>query len=270
MTPDSSVIQALHSLTHWTALLILPLVGIAALTMTILQTIKNMFRLRYWFQRSFVESWLAGRTVSAPEPQMAGAASFAADPVPAKEHLVRLAASGDAHALYSLPIEQLCGQINASTQVLLDYPKLHWSLLKALAGKAHGEDLDAIRTTDQDKLKEFSRTTPDEQKQLRSPAEYAANRKQLADYVEVRNRISHQIQRSVDALQISVSLRWKFWLQFASILISAFLGFIALVIVGHPLDTLSAATFILLSGIFSGLIASSARDLLAALERIRK
>lgn len=62
MTPDSSVIQALHSLTHWTALLILPLVGIAALTMTILQTIKNMFRLRYWFQRSFVESWLAGRT----------------------------------------------------------------------------------------------------------------------------------------------------------------------------------------------------------------
>lgn len=269
MTPNSSVVQSLYSLTHWTAYLILPLIGIAALSMAIIQTAKNMFRLRYWFQRAHVESWLAGRAASAPAPQTAGAAQLTADPVPAKEHLLRLAASGDAHALYSLPIEQLCGQINASTQILLDYPKLHWSLLNTLASKAHGEDLDTIRTTDQEKLKEFSRTTPAESAQFRDPA-YAANRKQLADYVEARNRISHQIQRSVDSLQISVSLRWKFWMQLASILISAFLGFIALVIVGHPLNTPSAATFILLSAVFSGLIASSARDLLAALERIRK
>ncbi len=265
MTPNSSVIQALQSLTHWTAFLILPLVGIAALTMAIIQTAKNMFPLRYWFQRSYVESWLAGRTAPAPAPapQTAGAAQVTADPIPAKEHLVRLATSDDAHALYSLPIEQLCGQINASTQVLLDYPDRHWDLLRCLASQADPNDLATLKPAPAVQLSRKAL--------LRKPAVTLTEdeHNQVDELVAARNRVSHHIQRAVDALQISLGFRWKFWMQLASILISAFLGFVALVIVGHPLDTPSAATFILLSAIFSGLIASSVRDLLAAFERTR-
>jgi hypothetical protein len=260
-----SVTQGLQILTHWILILAVPLAGIGALSMALIQTAKNMLPLRRWFQRNRVENWLAHRATAAAT---AAGAPNSVSIAQAKSDLVHLATAGDASALYSLPVEQLCGQINASTQVLLDYPSLHWNLLRCLASEAHPPDLALINPPDpavHAARKMF----------LRKPAVTLtdAEHNQVDDYVAARNRVSHQIQRAVDALQISVSFRWKFWMQLASILLSAALGVATLLIGGADgqinLSSRGQCGLIVLTAILSGFLAPVARDLVAALEQIR-
>ena len=257
MTPSQSLPPLLPFLTHWILFVILPLLGIGALSMAVIQTAKNMFPLRRWFQRSHVEKWLAARA-------HASAAAPEASVPQAKTDLVHLGAAGDANAFYSLPIEQLCGQINAATQALLDYPARHWELLRCLASQSKPEDLAAINPPD-------PAVQTARKALLRKPAVTLTDNEhnQVDDYVAARNRVSHQIQRAVDSLQISVGFRWKFWIQLASIFLSAALAAGALAITGHPLNSSRALCFIVLAAIFSGLLASVIRDLAATIEQIR-
>ena len=273
--PAQSVTQGLQLLTHWILVIILPLAGIGALSMALLQTAKNMLPLRLWFQRRHVEHWLAQRATQArvSSTVAANAAASSAPFAPAniaqaQADLVHLATAGDADALYSLPIEQLCGQINAATQVLLDYPSLHWNLLRCLASEAQPSDLALINPPD-------PAAHAARKMLLRKPAVTLtdAEHNQVDDYVAARNRVSHQIQRAVDALQISVSFRWKFWMQLASILLSAALG-VATLLIGNAyfdmhLTPARECALIILTAILSGFLAPVARDLVAALEQIR-
>ena len=269
MPPAQSVTQGLQLLTHWILVIVLPLAGIGALSMALLQTAKNLLPLRLWFQRHHVEHWLAQRAgQAAASAKAAGSSTPAAGVAQAQADLVHLATAGDADALYSLPIEQLCGQINAATQVLLDYPSLHWNLLRCLASEAQPADLALINPPD-------PAAHAARKMLLRKPAVTLtdAEHNQVDDYVAARNRVSHQIQRAVDALQISVSFRWKFWMQLASILLSAALGVATLLIGNAYFDMhLTAAregALIILTAILSGFLAPVARDLVAALEQIR-
>ncbi|MGC1292173.1 MAG: hypothetical protein WA855_12925, partial [Candidatus Acidiferrales bacterium] len=106
---------------------------------------------------------------------------------------------------------------------------------------------------------------------LRKPAPQLtdAEHDQVDELVAARNRVSHQIQRAVDSLQISIGFRWKFWMQFFAILFSAILAAAALVISGRPLNSAHSIYFIVLAAIFSGLLAPVARDLVAAIEQMR-
>src|SRR5277367_754244 len=104
--------------------------AVGVLSMAFIQTLKDMFPLRTWFQRAAVAKWLA-----------ANATPSQRDPQVAEQDLVRLSTDGDAEAFYQLPIEQLCGQINAALQVVLDYPALHTDLLYSLAFGANPDDL---------------------------------------------------------------------------------------------------------------------------------
>ena len=271
MPPAQSVTQGLQLLTHWILVIILPLAGIGALSMALLQTAKNMLPLRLWFQRHHVKNWLAQRATQAAAS--AKGAAMATQPSPAtiaqaQADLVHLATAGDADALYSLPIEQLCGQINAATQVLLDYPSLHWNLLRCLASEAHAQDLALINPPD-------PAAHAARKMLLRKPAVSLTDSEhnQVDEYVSARNRVSHQIQRAVDALQISVSFRWKFWMQLASILLSAALG-VATLLIGNAyfdmhLTPSKEFSLIVLTAVLSGFLAPVARDLVAALEQIR-
>jgi hypothetical protein len=258
MTPDQSLTQGLQFLTHWSLVVILPLLGIGALSMALIQTAKNMLPLRRWFQRARVESWLAQRAhsaVAAPETISISQA---------KTDLIHVSTAGDANAFYALPIEQLCGQINAAMQVILDYPARHWDLLRCVASQCKAADLAAINPPDpaiQSARKAL----------LRKPAVTLTNDEhdQVDELVAARNRVSHQIQRAVDGLQISVGFRWKFWMQLIAILVSAVLAAAALVISGRQLNSSHSVSFIVLAAIFSGLLAPVARDLVAAIEPTR-
>ncbi len=182
----------------------------------------------------------------------------------AKTDLVHLTTAGDADSFYALPIEQLCGQINAATQVILDYPPRHWDLLRCLASQCKPADLAAINPPDPAILAGLKAL-------LRKPAIELTDdqHNQVDEFLAARNRVSHQIQRAVDALQISVGFRWKFWMQLISILASAALAAAALIISGRHLNSSHAVCFIVLAAIFSGLLAPVARDLVAAIEQTR-
>lgn len=258
MILDQPAAQGLQSLTHWILIVILPLIGIAALTMAAIQTAKNMLPLRQWFQRNCVNNWLTARA------RTARSASPAINVEQAKTDLIHLTTAGDSVALYSLPIEQLCGQINAATQIILDYPVHHWDLLRCLASQSNPDDLAIINPPS-------LATQLVRRALLRKPAVTLNEdeHNQVDDLVAARNRLSHQIQRAVDALQISIGFRWKFWMQLVSIILSAALAVIAVVATGHTLSSAHAIWFIVLAAIFSGVLAPIARDLVAAIEQVR-
>lgn len=258
MTPDSSLTELLHFFTHWILNVILPLIGIGALSMAVIQTAKNVLPLRLWFQRASIEEWLAARAHSVP------AATAAINLSGAKKDLVHLSTAGDPKAFYSLPIEQLCGQINAATQVILDYPTHHWDLLSCLASQSRSADLAIVNPSDANGLAARKAL-------LRKPAAVLSDNEQnqIDEYVAARNRVSHQIQRSVDSLQISIGFRWKFWMQLISILISAALAWLALAVTHHALTSSSSICFVILAAICSGVLASVTRDLVAAIEQTR-
>lgn len=258
MMIDQPAAQGLQSLTHWILIVILPLIGIAALTMAVIQTAKNMLPLRQWFQRNCVNSWLAARA------RAARSASPAINVAQAETDLVRLTTAGDSAALYSLPIDQLCGQINAATQIILDYPVHHWDVLRCLASQSNPDDLASINPPN-------PATQLARRALLRKPAVTLTDdeHNQVDDIVAARNRLSHQIQRAVDALQISIGFRWKFWMQLASVVLSAVLAALAVVASSHSLSSAHAVCFIVLAAIFSGVLAPIARDLVAAVEQVR-
>lgn len=222
--------------------------SVGVLSMAFIQTLKDMFPLRTWFQRSAVADWLG-----------ANAAQSQHNPYIAKNDLVQLATDGDSEAFYQLPIEQLCGQINAALQVVLDYPALHEDLLYSLALGSNPADLDLLLTSSRQVRENI---TPADQL---SPDQ----RTLLSQVADARNRVGRQAQRSVDGLQISVGSRWQFWLKFASIILSVGLAITALSLVHHgtPGDVLLGG---ILAGVLGGFLAPVSRDLIAALQQLRQ
>ena len=227
--------------------------AVGVLSMAFIQTLKDMFPLRTWFQRAAVAKWLA-----------ANATPSQRDPQVAEQDLVRLSTDGDAEAFYQLPIEQLCGQINAALQVVLDYPALHTDLLYSLAFGANPDDLSL--------LVEASRPV---RENITPAAELTdAQRTLMSQVADARNRVGRQAQRSVDELQISVGSRWQYWLKFASIVLSVGLATLALFLVrqGTTAALLPGQIFLggILAGVLGGFLAPVSRDLIAALQQLRQ
>ena len=106
--------------------------------------------------------------------------------------LIRLATGGDDAAFYDLPVEQMCGQISARPRrSFREYPQWHETALPLafVPGPPGGRRRASV-----------SRASPP--RPTRRPA-----------HRDARNRVTHHIQRSIDALQIALTFRWKFYLQ---------------------------------------------------------
>jgi hypothetical protein len=209
--------------------------AIGVVTMAMIQTVKDLLPVRRWFQRNFLRKWLGGSSKNIDE---------------CENDLVKLATAGDIDAFYDLAIEQLCGQMNVAAQIVIEYPKLHEALLRCLAKDADPADIDAVLHPPDYISLERNTLTREQQENV-------------TKVFDARNRLTHQIQRNIDALQISMGFRWKLWLQIASFVISFVLAFIAVA------GARSVWLAILLGGI-AGFVAPVARDLVAALQQLRK
>jgi hypothetical protein len=223
------------------------LAGVGVVTMAVIQTLKDMLPLRRWFQAAWISRWLERRAAKA------GSGVSAAR---AEADLVRLATGGDRNALYDLAIEQVAAQMNAAAPIVLDYPWDHADLLHCLAADANAEDLDHLLAW---------RPPLGAPRPQVSPEERAA-------LVDARNRVTHQVQRSLDGLQISAGFQWKFYLQVASIALSAVLVWIGLILFAQG----SIEVFVrhlplyVLTAVLGGFLAPVARDLVAALQQLRR
>ena len=186
--------------------------------------------------------------------------------------LAKLATAGDEKALYNLPIEQLCGQVNAALQLALENPSAHVVLLWCMGHFASSTDFDDFLNPP---LTELHKVQND----------ISVDRVSLDTYATARTRVSQKLQRGVDGFQIAAGNHWKLILQVASIVLSMLLAIIALM---FPLGIASEATkgapitflhtlenvgqdFLIVVGIglAGGFIAPIARDLLAVLQRLR-
>jgi len=213
--------------------------SVGVLSMAILQTLKDMFPLRNSFQRSYLSEWLRGKAAIASANNL--------PPVNIEEahkDLIRLATAGDEKAFYDLPIEQMCGQIAAAMQVVFDYPAAHTDLLCCMAALADPADIE----------------------QLVKPSEDGVPRAQ--GQVDARTRVMHQVQRAIDSLQIAAGYRWKLYLQIASFVLSFLITVVGLSSLAAP-NSHSAVLVVLLVGVVGGFLAPVARDLLAALQKLR-
>ncbi|MDQ3169780.1 MAG: hypothetical protein M3Q55_06555, partial [Acidobacteriota bacterium] len=167
--------------------------AIGLLAMALLQGVKDMLPVRRWFHRAFVRAWLEHKARA-----HAATASVTPRADVALADLIELATTGDAHALFDLPIEQLCAQASAAAAQSLDYPARHEDLLRCLAASADPRDVEMVLHA------------PEQE-----PSEVDAAHARAA-LVDARTRVMHQVQRSLDALQIAAGYRWKWYMQLAA------------------------------------------------------
>lgn len=207
---------------------------LGGVSMALLQMLKDLLPIRQRFQKYYLSRWMKEGAAEAGLPPTAAAT--------AENDLVKLAVDGDAAALYDLQIEQLCGQYTAAIQIVLEYPANYPDLLRVTASQAQPADVDAVLT---------------------GPA-VAVPPAQA--FLDARNRVTHQCQRAIDALQIAAGFRWKWIFQLASILLSVVLAWIAMsykpTIAPNPVS-------VLVTALLAGFLAPVVKDLLAVLQKAR-
>ncbi|TAL17856.1 hypothetical protein EPN96_03625 [bacterium] len=226
--------------------------AVGVLSMALIQTAKDILPLRRIFQTWKVREWLGNET----GPYRLELELFRSNATQSKDSLrgdnflkiaekdlLKLSTAGDPMALYSLPIEQLCGQLNAAAQVVLDYPWEYPELLGCLSTHARIDDMRLL----------WRQPSPD-------------NPKPTQEQVDARTRVAHQVQRSIDGLQIAASSQWQYGLQVSSFVISFLICYIGILSVNGNNNLATAVVF----GLAGGFFAPVARDLLASLQQMRK
>jgi hypothetical protein len=102
------------------------------------------------------------------------------------------------------------------------------------------------------------------------PPEPGEAQSRYDSFIDARTRVTHQIQRAIDALQVSVGFRWKFYLQLASIVLSGVIAGLGVWIFGNIPGFGQRLVATLAVGVLGGFLAPVARDLVAALQQLRK
>ena len=222
---------------------------IGVLSMAVIQTAKDLFPVRCSFQRRYLRQWLGFKTRNAGE---------AVSPSRAEQDLIRLATAGDESAFYDLAIEQLCGQITAAATVVLDFPAMHRDLLTCLAAEADPDDRTALLQAAELGRAALDRVRTD------APDEYQR-------LVDARSRVTHQVQRSIDALQIAAGFRWRLTLQSAAFAISYLLTVAGMSLYRSPQTSALASALVSVPlGLVAGFLAPIAHDVVAIVSRARK
>lgn len=248
----NQLFQDLHD-SPWTTFLF-SLVGLGALTMAILQAVKQGFPIRRWFQQYQMVQWLKLHASLAKE-------NLGLEPCRsrAEEQIILLSTDGDAGAFYDLEIEKLCGQWNAAIQIAIDSPNTYQDFFLCVAARALKDDVKTVMRHSCDAPlpppAQGESVPDDRQRQL----------EQRQKYTIERTRVVHQIQRAVDSFQIKTSFRWKWMFQTASFALSFILAYLAMQI-PTPSKPVDAATFIWAG--LAGFLAPVARNLLAAIENL--
>lgn len=216
--------------------------AIAIVATAFVQLLKDLLPIRRHFQRKFLANWfserLSARSKKVEDKQLKEA----------EVDLIHLATGGDRSAFYDLEPAQLCGQINSAAQLALAYPQRHPGLLRFLAPEADPADIDTIV--------QHAQLTP-EQKQSAS----------VDPVLDARNRVTYHLQRSIDALQIAMSFRWKFYLQIVIYTICFVLALVGLFAARRDEYTIAEA---IVAAIVAGFLSPIISDFAATVNRWTK
>ncbi len=227
-------------------------IGVAA--MALIQAAKDVLPIRRWFQRMRLQKWFAEGAQDAQvkfSATLGDATGVGVNARRAWKDLIALSVDGDENALLDLSVEQLCGQMSAAFQMVLDYPKQYRDLLLIAGSFASTDDMNEILNTDRSRIARGD--GPPTPEQIR--------------WADARNRLTHQLQRAVDGFQIATGYRWTFWMKIASFVVSAILAMLAVQTKGS--GVFSHVGVIAFTAILAGFLAPIARDLAATLQKLR-
>jgi hypothetical protein len=232
--------------------------GVGTLSMALIQAVKDMFPIRRLFHRSRMRRWLRGLGSGGPLPGIDYLEISARPPSydDAEHELITLATAGNSAAFYDLPIEQLCGQMNAAVAVALDYPHRYPGLVSCLGALADPRDVG---------LAFAPPPAARGSREMLSPNEAAA----VDAFVDARNRLNHVVQRAIDGFQIATGFQWKWLLQLVSIILSGAIATTAYGLYGASRGFWQGAGVFFVTGVLGGFLAPVARDLVAALQSLR-
>jgi hypothetical protein len=164
--------------------------AISTIATAFVQLLKDLLPVRRKFQRRFLAKWFSERLSAAEREKLTAHEKL----LEAEEDLIHLATGGDRDAFYDLEPAQLCGQMNSAAQIAVAYPDRHPALICFLAPEANDDDIDVIvKSAGAD----AEQNTPENVNKV----------------LDARNRVTHHLQRSIDALQIAMSFQWKFYVQ---------------------------------------------------------
>jgi hypothetical protein len=222
------------------------------LSMAILQVIKELTPVRGIYQRRWLERRFKERAerfgVDAGHARANDAIKpyLPIDGARAQSLLVELATGGEANAFYDLAIEQMVAQMNAAAQIALEYPRLYFQLLAVLSQGAAMEDVARVVLADA-----------------------AAGGEGKPTPLDARNRVGHRIQRNLDGIQIALGSRWRLWMQLVAISLTILFVEVAILtnVKGYSVATLLMGIIL---GIVGGYLAPVTRDVVAALQSLRK
>lgn len=232
------------------------LTALSVVTMALIQAAKTLLPLRRLFNRRRLRAWLEAHaaTVNARADRRVDAAC-------AGRRLLVIAADGDEGAFYDPDVDDLCVQLNAAVQLLVDYPSYDTDLLRIAVSAATPEDLEAILRPTRPLAEDLA------EPESRRDRATADGRQVVFD---ARNRIRMLAQRSVEAFRLSTSARWKRALQIASFLMSTMLTAIALGVTPDAGSRFKSWVGVAAASAIAGFLAPVGRDLLAAVEKLRE
>ena len=213
------------------------LAAVATITMTFLEVIKSIFRIRFSFNRNQVKSWLSDSE------------SF--------NELLILTVTDidiiDQEALFDQPIDKMMAQVQSAVNIAVDFPDTYIKLYQFFTNVPIGSE---DERTDAQVWKEFI-TRSDGLDNL-NPSKPDVQRATRA-----RARIDHFVSRKLDAFQTRSSYLWARKNQYYSVVASAV--FLAGLLIYLRVPIIWAA----LLAIFGGMMAPFAKDIVSSLSGLR-
>lgn len=259
----------------------LALVAVGALSMALVEALKGIFKLRASYHERSLKRWLSEaltqyidpEKLSSSEPLKDTCTSVSSIADEGIRQIVSLATGvpprqvttqgsplgvftiSPERSLYTLPLEKMMGQIQESTEIILDNPQMYKSAYILLTGTAHLEDAEKWY---------LSKSLDTEDGPVPPPA---IDPQVLA---KVGNRIQQSVQRQLDTFQLRTDYLWARWNQIASFLIGAGVLFGAIYTsrTAYTETTYDLPEMILLS-ILGGFTAPVAKDLVTNLRKVK-
>jgi hypothetical protein len=229
--------------------------GLGALSMAIIEAFKELTPICRWYQRFEMVLWIWIHARVAVQNL-----GLNTDHRLAESQLILLATDGDQRSFYNLEIEKLCGQWNAAIQIVLDSPELYPDLFQCVAARARKSDFMKVRD------QEYPDLLPPEMERNLPLAEQKERFDLRQDFSDARTRVTHQIQRAIDAFQINTTFRWKWIMQLCSYFVSVGLAEYAI----SNYAGFKVTTNEFFAALIAGFLAPVANDLLSVIQNLRK
>jgi len=149
----------------------------------------------------------------------------------------------------TFPSDRLAGQLSAAAQAVLDSPNRHKDLLLILSTGSEADDLDALLGP------------PPLAPSMVGDAQIASveERRGAVGYVDARNRVSHQIQRNLDAFQIHMTFRLRAYLEAMALGLGLVAALTLAWMIGVRVDALGPPLWVVI-GVLGGFLGTLLTD----------